>query len=487
MSQAESDKIPGTPNICEECGKTYVIPEGNWLKNGDIGKGHGSISGKRFCCFGCGQKHSQRKRKGKWKSAFNDPEVRAKARQTIEDKYGTSNVFSSDIIKDRIKTTNLKRYGVDNPSKNKDIQMKIHNTCIQRYGGTGLGSDILAIQIKDTNKRIYGDECPQTTEVVKNRIRKTNLKRRGVEYPMQDQDVKDKSIATCLDRYGYAYNCMNEKARVNSGAYSRLNDDWYKKIKKLGYAVEREKTVEGHYSFDLYIPALNLLIDINPTHSHQSTEIVPHQSGYIRPKDKTYHRDKTLVAMKKGYEVMMIWDWDRPRVILDYLRPKERLDLNECYVEEVLETTATLFLNKYCIYKAYDIDRSIYIGLYYKGYIVAILVFDYNKNKIVGLRYSYSHDIPDADRHLFKYFIDKYNPSYITAYNDYSKNNKGLFERLGFIKDKEIDPICHYSIENTRKHYINNDKIADNHYKKVYDCGGTVYIWTNQVKKELTK
>lgn len=57
-----------------------------------------------------------------------------KVSKTNIERYGVSNPFQSEDIKDKIRETNIKRYGFDNPAKNEDIKDKIKQTCMDRYG-----------------------------------------------------------------------------------------------------------------------------------------------------------------------------------------------------------------------------------------------------------------------------------------------------------------------------------------------------------------
>ena len=50
------------------------------------------------------------------------------------ERYGVTNVFASDSIKQKIRETNNIRYGVDNPMQNTDVRLKAQQTCIDRHG-----------------------------------------------------------------------------------------------------------------------------------------------------------------------------------------------------------------------------------------------------------------------------------------------------------------------------------------------------------------
>lgn len=62
---------------------------------------------------------------------YNNP---TKGAQTCLERYGVTNVFASQEIKDKIRETNNERYGVDNPMQNHEIRLKAQATCVERYG-----------------------------------------------------------------------------------------------------------------------------------------------------------------------------------------------------------------------------------------------------------------------------------------------------------------------------------------------------------------
>ena len=72
-------------------------------------------------------------------------ELKNKVKCTNIERYGTENVFASDIIKDTIISNNVKKYGVIHYSKTEEGREKLSNgakkslykrrkTCKERYG-----------------------------------------------------------------------------------------------------------------------------------------------------------------------------------------------------------------------------------------------------------------------------------------------------------------------------------------------------------------
>lgn len=63
----------------------------------------------------------------------NSP-IYEKRNQTVLEKYGVTNVFQAEKVKDKIKQTNLERYGYESAMTNKNVQEKLKNIFIKKYG-----------------------------------------------------------------------------------------------------------------------------------------------------------------------------------------------------------------------------------------------------------------------------------------------------------------------------------------------------------------
>lgn len=498
---------------CLNCNKEYTIPtEGNWKKDGTVGKGHGSIDSSKFCCFKCGQEYSQAKRKLKWKSAFNDPKVREKAKQTILDKYGCTNAFQSEEIKEKIKQTNVLRYGKENVSQVAVIREKIHKTNQERYGGTLRGSSIIKDKIKQTNIEKYGTAFPQQTEEIKDKIKATNLKRYGYTAPMSNPEVKEKSKQSSLEKYGVEWNCMTIQCKESSnGIISKINQQWQTDLEAAGLTVILEKNIQGHYAFDLYIPDQNLLIDINPTISHQSSKPISTFYGTIKPKDKYYHINKLQIAKDNNYNCIMIWDWDNKTKIIDNLKPKTTLYARNLIIKEVPEQDCNIFLNTFH-YQNTCKNQTIRLGLYTNNNtLIQLMTFGkprYNQNYTYELLRLCTHNqykVIGGTQKLFKCFLSSYNPSSIISYCDNSKFNGTIYRTLGFSLISKGNPTKHWYNPKTNKHITNNlllqrgfsqlhndnqyikankydnnsTLMLNNGYLEIFDCGQSSYAWHN--------
>jgi len=124
-------------------------------------------------------------------SPFADPEVQAKSRLTVRE-----------------------RYGVENVQQVPEIRARTEATMRERYGGSLMASAKLAAKARATNEARYGDACPQRTDEVKERQRQTNLERWGVEWTGQHPEVRARQLATHHERYGSHWFASDEGKEV---------------------------------------------------------------------------------------------------------------------------------------------------------------------------------------------------------------------------------------------------------------------------------
>lgn len=91
------------------------------------------------------------------------------------EKYGVSNVFQSDIIKNKIIETNLLKYGVSYPSQSSHIRSKIINTLRSNYGVSNpIYSEYIINKINNTNLLKYGNIIYNCSNIAKDLRIKNN-------------------------------------------------------------------------------------------------------------------------------------------------------------------------------------------------------------------------------------------------------------------------------------------------------------------------
>lgn len=114
---------------CDYCGIEYYI---KWYVYRSI---HKKSSIQTDACAHCCEIKSSdaiERKYGSHSEMFNHSND--KRTKTNIQRYGTPNVFGSELVKNKIVETNLERYGVPYTQQSAEVRAKTVNTCIERYG-----------------------------------------------------------------------------------------------------------------------------------------------------------------------------------------------------------------------------------------------------------------------------------------------------------------------------------------------------------------
>lgn len=474
-------------------------------------------------------------------------------KKIVKDKYGVGNVSQLQVVKDKVKETVIKKYGVDNVSKNVEIKNKKKEKAIQKYGVDCVLKDVgIRTKINNTIKEKYGVNNISQSSVAREKTKKTNLERYGVEYPGQNESVKQKVIQTnlkrygaktvfqseivkkkikqtnlnkygnnnilgspiikerikqtCLEKYGVPYFCMTEKCRkANGNAISKINKEFSKRLKENNIRNKLEKSIEN-YSYDVEILNTNILLELNPTYTHNSTHGSEFRGHKKKPLKATYHFNKTIVAKENGYQCIHIWDWDNCYKIINLLKSKETIYARKCYCKNISKKQCDDFLETYHLQGSCR-GQKVLLGLFYNNKLVEVMTFGkprYNSKyewELLRLCSVFDYNIIGGASKLFSYFIEKYNPKNIISYCDNSKFNGNVYKILGFKLLSYGNPSKHWYNMKTKQHITDNllrqrgyDQLFNTNYGKgssnkelmiqngfveIYDCGQSTYIWKN--------
>lgn len=454
-------------------------------------------------------------------------------KQTILKKYGVDNVTKNkNILNKSLKTnrnnhlgdlawntyiaeqTMLNKYGVKKPLQSDEIRQKWIKTNIEKYGHRYvlLNKNVIN-KAKQTNIDKYGVDNPMKSKEVKDKIRKTVLEKYGVQSIFELDDVKEKIKKTMLNKYGVPYYCMTDNCKnANGFTISKINERFSDLLKQNGIDNQLEFPI-NNYSYDIHILNTNILIEINPTYTHNSTYASFFNNS--KPKDKNYHLNKTKLAEENNYRCIHIFDWDDIQKIVNILKPKKKISAHKTVLKEISKKEANEFLNKYHLQNSCK-GNDINIGLYYKDILVSIVTFGksrYNKNyEYEFLRFCNheNYSIFGGTNKLFNYFVENYNPTSIISYSDRAKFEGKFFNDLNFIKINTSNPACHWYNMKTKQHFLDNslraigaDRLLKTNYGsiekcgmnnkdimlnegfvEVYDCGQSVYVWKNKNKNK---
>ena len=407
-----------------------------------------------------------------------------KTQKTMLDRYGVTTGYNTEESVNKRKQTSLERYGVDNPLKSKEIRE--------------LGK--MAIKEK------YGVNNVLDIPEIRDKILKTIKEKYGVDNIMQLDKYKSKYRTTMLNKYSVTSGFLTENA-INShkhGTKSKINTEFAESLSLITTRqVKQEKSIVK-YIYDILVGD-DLVIDINPTISHNTFISYPFRVGMVdvnNPVSNTYHLDRTLNALDNGYTLMSIFDWDNLDKIRYILQDKEILYARNLIIAEISAEEAVNFLDTYHLQNSCR-GQTIRYGLYKNDELIEVMTFGkprYNKNyewELLRLCTHKDYKVVGGAERLFRHFIESHNPNSIISYCDFSKFSGGVYTRLGFTQHGKPNPSKHWSKgaehitdnllrqrgydqlfgTNYGKGTSNEELMLENGWLPIYDCGQLTFTW----------
>lgn len=274
---------------CQQCGKVFILPAS---KKNRIRKFHNAA-----CARSAGRKggivHQARQKTWKEKHGVDHPSKSVATKQkkinTMQIKYGVDFPLQSSVIYQRSVDTLLKNHNVKSPIHSREIKKKIDDTNTARYGVKNVfQASCVKEKISNTFLRRYGVRFAMQSSALRDRFQKKYFRKTGYMHPFSNPDVIKKIKQTCEERYG-----VNNSAAIPKVARARLTKEARKKahqtmvrdgffkrrsskqeillyglLKKLGYSIETQKTLNDVWPIDVYLNDLNLFIQVDGVYWH---------------------------------------------------------------------------------------------------------------------------------------------------------------------------------------------------------------------------
>ena len=176
---------------------------------------------------------------------------------TINEKYGVSNISQLESIKIKKQQTCLIHYGVNNPLKNNKIKNKVKEKL-------KLQQKEIHNKIKETCLKKYGVDNTSKLDEIKQKIKNTFINKYGVDNPMKCDEIKNK-----FNWDSMIINQIKTKRKNNTFNKSKLEDLSYNLLKEKYEDVIRQYRSELYpFNCDFYIPSLDLYIECNYGWTH---------------------------------------------------------------------------------------------------------------------------------------------------------------------------------------------------------------------------
>lgn len=443
-------------------------------------------------------------------TVLSSQEIREKAHKTNLERYGDKNVWGKNsIIRTNVEQTNLERYGVKTPLQSNVVREKIHKTCLERYGVENVfASEEIKQIIENTNLKKYNAKSVLSKDSslrksIEDKIKESTFKHYGVSCNLQAKEVREIIKQTCLENYGVEYACQLPQC-IESGSkrISKTNKDFYDKLKANNIDVEIEYII-GNFGFDLRVE--NILIEINPTYTHNSTFGAIFAKGFqTKPKSVDYHLHKSKLAKDNGFHCVHIFDWDNQDLIINMLKPQQSIYARKCDIKQIDKKLAKQFLNQYHLQGCTQTCQYAY-GLFYNDELFQVITFGkprYNKKydyELLRLCTKSGFKIIGGASKLLTHFERDVKPKSLISYCDLSKFNGDIYEKLGF-KYIRTSIMKHWYNIKTNVHITDNllrqrgfdqlhgtnygkgtsneELMLEHDYVEVYDAGQSTYIKT---------
>ena len=482
------------PKICEECGKEFIPRCGT----------------QRYCsgphttsCEVCGKAIEYTCSPREKPKCCSQPCINERKRRNVFKKYGVDNVNqlksvrdkisqknSSEEVRERRKQTCIERYGVDNVSKSEEVKGKIKATFLARYGKSN------AMQIQEFKDKYDWDS------IIQKRCN-TMMERYGVTYSLDVPEVKQRVKDIHIRKYGVPYFVMTEAYRhpVKSNVISKINQQFSKDLTCKDIHNQLEFPV-GDKVYDIHISNSNILIELNPTYTHNSFGNHWNKEGL----KSNYHLLKTKNAELNNYRCIHVFDWDNVEAIINQLLlEKTAIYARNCRIRIIDFKTAVEFESLNHLQGSCK-GQTVCLGLYYDTQLLQLMTFGkprYNRNyewELLRLCTKSGYIVIGGASKLFKYFIKNYLPESIISYCDRSKFTGEVYDTLGMKLHHTTEPSKVWSkgAEKVTDNLLRQrgfDQLFGTNYGKgtcneelmlkygwlpVYDCGQAVYEWVNR-------
>lgn len=414
-------------------------------------------------------------------------EGKKKQQQTNMERYGVTTFF-----KDREKVIRSwkESLGVDHPQKLEAVKNKL----------------------RDTNKRVYGVECPLSHPEVRERGRQTaranfqpihpllldrdwlelNYKTRTQESIAQELNVAQSTVGLYIHHHNIHQPSRSSSVEREMGEFlASLTSD----------VLHHDRKVLEGKELDFLFPSNNFAVEVNGVFWHSEAN----------GKGPRYHLNKTIACKDKGISLVHVYDveWLTKRdIVKSRLSAKlnigcDRLYARKLTVCEIDNATSADFMNQTHIQG--HSASSIQLALKLDNQIVAVMTFGkprYTKAVEYELiRYSTALNtkVVGGAGKLFAAFVRIYDPSSVISYCDSRWNEGNVYKAIGFKHThtsqpnykyfKRHDVSALYSRQKFQKHklkdvldvfdasHTESANMLNNGYDRIWDCGNTVWMW----------
>ena len=411
---------------------------------------------------------------------------RKKMQQTCLERYGSENYSSTEDWQRKVEATNLKKFGTKAPAQSKQVLDKMKQTCLERYGVENYWS---SDEFRKWQQEKYFEDYPELSDIYKD-----NYKDR-VKLANVIKNLEDKTIMGLSKEFGISYastRVLLNRLDLLDLVETRPNNSSYE-IDIVNYVgsdlcILGDREQLGGKEIDIYIPSKKVGIEFNGTYWHSNLY-----------KDKNFHIEKSKLAAEKGIRLIHIYEyeWANPeqqakiKTMLDVAIGKaaNKIYARNCSVHKISNAEA-LPLNRAAHLQNHR-DAQVTYGLFFNDELVQLMSFSKAKcNKTLKTNNSWEiiRICSNSDTvvvggvsKLFKAFVHEHDPDFVLSYCDFNKFDGSSYEAIGMQFIGYTEPDMKWVIDN---HKIVNRKprkhtdLKEISLTQIHGAGSKKYLWS---------
>ena len=419
------------------------------------------------------------------KCSASSSSTREKCSRTCQEKYGSSNVFGSKEIKDKIRKNSLEKHGVEHWTQT--VHGKVVLTSSERRKLPTVYRR-MAEKLKEEVVPLFSEEefsgCSYEREYSWRCIRC------GKEFLSW---YKNGTVKECP-------HCRPAGNEMEREVFQFLTETLQAETK------ERTRTVIPPMELDFWIQSERLGIELDGLFWH----------GESRGTQRDYHLRKTLAAEKAGANVIHVFEDEwlfKKKATKDRLRSKVgrcrfSVGARKLEIREIPPGAKHDFVEKHHLQG--DCGSAVNLGAFLRGKLCAAMTFG-KRRRMLGskgcpstewelLRFCTvgNFSFPGLASRMLRRFETTHSWRKITSYCDRRWNDGHGYFKMGFVLD-HVSPPCYWYVRERKrfhragfmKHMLPQrlerfdpaktewENMQDNGWDRIWDCGNLVFVKVN--------
>lgn len=273
----------------------------------------------------------------------------------------------------------------------------------------------------------------------------------GVEYSNNHTPITIRCIEhdqLCTTKPGYLFNSANPCTKCNH-MRSVGEEEVAAFLSTFTTVVRRDRTLLAPKEVDIYLPEYGLAVEFCGEYWHSCgsrEEERDKRDSHYQKFVRCAEQDIRLITVFAGE-----WKTRSPqikRLLRNAVgKGRGRVMARKCDLRRVPHADASKFFERYHIQGGAGAGE--HYGLYWKGALVACMRFtnganDRGRNSKSRMwtlaRYATRVSVVGGASRLFRAFLREYQPSEVKSFSDNRYFSGGVYEKLGFARDADLDP-----------------------------------------------